>query len=85
LIFRDLCKDLVSDRNINRNTSTLFHAGPGHRSHRRLLPADFGYVTDEAQKQAQEQLAKLVPISCAMWSADLCAVYRKSIWSRTFS
>ena len=25
------------------------------------VPADFGYVTDNAQKQAQEQLAKLVP------------------------
>ncbi len=25
------------------------------------MPPDFGYVTDGAQKQAQEQLAKLVP------------------------
>jgi hypothetical protein len=25
------------------------------------VPADFGYVTDKAQKQAQEQLAKLAP------------------------
>jgi hypothetical protein len=25
------------------------------------IPPDFGYVTDAAQKQAQEQLAKLVP------------------------
>ena len=25
------------------------------------IPADFGYVTDTAQKKAQERLAKLVP------------------------
>jgi hypothetical protein len=25
------------------------------------IPPDFGYVTDAAQKQAQERLAKLVP------------------------
>jgi hypothetical protein len=25
------------------------------------VPANFGYVTDKAQKQAQEQLASLVP------------------------
>ena len=25
------------------------------------IPADFGYVTDAAQKKAQERLAKLVP------------------------
>jgi hypothetical protein len=25
------------------------------------VPTDFGYVTDKAQKQAQERLAKLVP------------------------
>jgi len=27
------------------------------------VPPDFGYVTDAAQKQAQERLARLVPIT----------------------
>jgi hypothetical protein len=45
---------------------------PAGRPHGRGLPTYFGYVTDPAQKTAQERLAQLVPNAKHITNANTC-------------